>query len=119
VFPEEVEEVLKTHAAVHDAVAVGIPDDRFGQVVVGVVSPRGGANVDESSVIAHVKSLLAHYKAPKKVVVVPDLEAGPKRKGRLPSLGALRRQTIRVKWSTAGEFLFLSAVPRGVVKVGL
>ena len=32
VFPEEVEEALKTHAAVRDAVVVGIPDDRFGEI---------------------------------------------------------------------------------------
>ena len=43
VFPEEVEEVLKLHPAVADAVAVAIPDDRFGQVVaaVGRAAARG------------------------------------------------------------------------------
>ena len=40
VFPEEVEEVLKLHPAVADAVAVGIPDERFGQVVAAVVELR-------------------------------------------------------------------------------
>jgi fatty-acyl-CoA synthase len=39
VFPEEVEEALKTHPAVRDAVAVGIPDKRFGEVVAAVVEP--------------------------------------------------------------------------------
>jgi 3-oxocholest-4-en-26-oate---CoA ligase len=74
VFPEEVEEALKTHPTVHDAVAVGVPDDRFGQAVTAVVEPRGSATVDEAEVIAHVKAKLAHYKAPKRVFVVDDLE---------------------------------------------
>ena len=42
VFPEEVEETLKTHPAVRDAVAVGIPDKRFGEVVAAVVELRPG-----------------------------------------------------------------------------
>ena len=43
VFPEEVEEVLKTYPGVGDAVVVGVPDDRFGEQVVAVVErPRGG-----------------------------------------------------------------------------
>ena len=42
VFPEEVEEVLKTHPGVRDAVAVAVPDDKFGEVVAAVVEPAGG-----------------------------------------------------------------------------
>ena len=37
VFPEEVEEVLKTHAAVRDAVVVGVPDEKFGEAITAVV----------------------------------------------------------------------------------
>ena len=37
VFPEEVEEILKEHPSVHDAVAVGIPDDKFGEAITAVV----------------------------------------------------------------------------------
>ena len=74
VFPEEVEEALKTHPSVHDAVAVGVPDDRFGQAVTAVVEPQRGTSLDEDEVIAHVKSKLAHYKAPKRIFVVDDLE---------------------------------------------
>src|SRR5699024_3568930 len=37
VFPEEVEEALKAHDAVRDAIVVGVPDDRFGEAVTAVV----------------------------------------------------------------------------------
>ncbi len=72
VFPEEVEEALKTFPGVDDAVAVGIPDDRFGQAVTAVVATSG--EVDEAAMIGHVKGQLAHYKAPKRVFVVDSLD---------------------------------------------
>jgi fatty-acyl-CoA synthase len=77
VFPEEVEEVLKLHPAVHDAVCVGLPDDRFGEIICAVVEPRPGETVDDESVIEHVRSRLARYKAPRKVVVVDTIGRSP------------------------------------------
>ena len=73
VFPEEVEEALKTHPSILDAVAVGVPDDKFGEAVTAVVEAVPGAEVDEADVIAHVKGRLAAYKAPKRVVVVDGI----------------------------------------------
>jgi fatty-acyl-CoA synthase len=76
VFPEEVEEVLKTYPTVRDAVAVGVPDDKFGEVVAAVVEIDGpGADADD--IIAHVRSKLAAYKAPKRVLVVPTIGRAP------------------------------------------
>ena len=72
VFPEEVEEALKTFPGVADAIAVGIPDDRFGQAVTAVVAANG--ELDEAAMINHVKGLLAAYKAPKRVFVVASLD---------------------------------------------
>jgi 3-oxocholest-4-en-26-oate---CoA ligase len=70
VFPEEVEEVLKTHPGVRDAVVVGVPDERFGEAITAMVEPHPDTTVDESDVIAHVKSKLSHFKAPKRVFVL-------------------------------------------------
>jgi fatty-acyl-CoA synthase len=77
VFPEEVEEVLKTHPAIRDAVAVGVPDDKFGEAITAVVEPDPAADIVESDVIAHVKSHLAAYKAPKRVLVVDTIGRAP------------------------------------------
>jgi 3-oxocholest-4-en-26-oate---CoA ligase len=73
VFPEEVEEALKTHPSVADAAVVGVPDDRFGQAIVAVVALSAGCELDESALIGHTKSMLAGYKAPKRVVSVETL----------------------------------------------
>jgi fatty-acyl-CoA synthase len=77
VFPEEVEEVLKTHEHVHDAVAVGVPDEKFGQAVTAVVELVNGMDLDEAELIGHVKSKLAAYKAPKRVLVVDTIGRAP------------------------------------------
>ena len=77
VYPEEVEEVLKEHASVRDAVAVGIPDEKWGEAIVAMVEPPPDVTVDESAVIAHVKSRLAAYKAPKRVLTVETIGRAP------------------------------------------
>lgn len=73
VFPEEVEEVLKTHPLVRDAVVVGVSDERFGQAVTAVVEAQAGTRFDEDAVIAHVRARIAGYKAPRRIIVVGDL----------------------------------------------
>ncbi|HEX7168917.1 MAG TPA: acyl-CoA synthetase, partial [Acidimicrobiales bacterium] len=77
VFPEEVEEVLKTHASIRDAVAVGVPDEKWGEAIVAVVEATPGATVDEADVVSHVKAHLASFKAPKRVVVVDTIGRAP------------------------------------------
>jgi fatty-acyl-CoA synthase len=94
VFPEEVEEVLKLHPAVEDAVAVGVPDDRFGEAVTAVVQPVAGATVDEQAVIEHVKAHLAGFKAPKRVVVVDTIGRAPNGKVDYKRVRGLARERL-------------------------
>jgi 3-oxocholest-4-en-26-oate---CoA ligase len=69
VFPEEVEEALKTHPSVEDALVVGLPDEKWGQAVTGVVRLAEGHSLDEDALRAHVRKSLAGYKTPKRIVV--------------------------------------------------
>ncbi len=80
VFPEEVEEVLKTHDTVADAVVVGVPDETFGEAIVAVVEPAAGYVLDDGELIAHVKAHLAGYKAPKQVVEIDTIGRAPNAK---------------------------------------
>jgi acyl-CoA synthetase (AMP-forming)/AMP-acid ligase II len=77
VYPEEVEEVLKEHPAVRDAVAVGLPDEKWGEAICAIVESHDGADVDEADLIAHVKGRLAAYKAPKHVVTIATIGRAP------------------------------------------
>jgi 3-oxocholest-4-en-26-oate---CoA ligase len=78
VFPEEVEEVLKQHPSVRDAVCVGLPDERFGEVICAVIEVDDPSSPpEESEIVEHVRSRLARYKAPRKVVVVGSIGRSP------------------------------------------
>jgi 3-oxocholest-4-en-26-oate---CoA ligase len=77
VFPEEVEEALKRHPGVADAVVVGVPDDRFGERVVAVVEPAIGAAVDQDQLVDWVRGRLAAYKAPRLVLFVETIGRSP------------------------------------------
>ncbi|HUK62888.1 MAG TPA: long-chain fatty acid--CoA ligase, partial [Dongiaceae bacterium] len=56
---------------------VGVPDDRWGNAVIGVVQLRGGAVADEEKLRSHVKERLAGYKVPKRVFSVPAMFRAP------------------------------------------
>lgn len=77
VYPEEVEVAGRSHDDVIDCVAVGIPDERYGEVVALVVARRAGAVLDDAGVIAHVKRSIADYKAPRRVVFVDEVYRSP------------------------------------------
>ena len=77
VFPEEVEEAVKRAEGILDCLVVGVEDEKFGQAVTAVASLADGATTDEASVIASVKSELAGFKAPKRVVFVGTVPRGP------------------------------------------
>jgi acyl-CoA synthetase (AMP-forming)/AMP-acid ligase II len=94
VFPEEVEEVLKLHPSIRDAVAVGVPDEKFGEAITAVVEAVPGETIDEGDVIAHVKQKLAAYKAPKRVVVVDTIGRAPNGKVDYKTLRAQAREAL-------------------------
>ncbi len=77
VYPEEVEEAVKRVEGVLDCLVVGVDDDKFGQAVTAVVSTVEGAEVDEAAVIADVKTQLAGFKAPRRVVFVAEIPRAP------------------------------------------
>ena len=80
VYPEEVEEVVKTVDGVLDAVVVGIPDERFGEEIVAVVQLTPGTpdgSVSPDAVVEHVKGRLAGYKAPRRVRFVETIGRSP------------------------------------------
>ncbi len=80
VYPEEVEEVVKTADGVTDAVVVGIPNERFGEEIVAVVELHADLShgaVAPEAIIDHVKSKLAGYKAPRQVRFVDTIGRSP------------------------------------------
>ena len=94
VYPEEVEEMLKTHPAVYDAVVVGVPDEKWGQAVVGVVELNPGTRVSEEEIRAHVRQRLAGFKTPKRVLVVESIGRAANGKADYAGMARLAEQRL-------------------------
>jgi fatty-acyl-CoA synthase len=77
VFAEEVEEVVKRHPDIDDCLVFGVPDERFGQRVVGVVSITPGAAAPVAAVLADTRTRLASYKVPRALMVVDTVPRAP------------------------------------------
>ncbi|WP_063733109.1 acyl-CoA synthetase [Streptomyces sp. RTd22] len=78
VYPEEVEQALKAHPDVYDALVAGVPDERWGNRVAAVVQPREGADaLTAEAVRDHCRTRLAGYKIPRTVVFTDRIQRSP------------------------------------------
>ena len=77
IYPEEVEEALKKDPLIFDCLVVGMPDERFGQKIVAIVSTVGNKIIDESEILANVRERLAGYKLPKIILFSEIVERAP------------------------------------------
>ena len=77
IYPEEVEEALKLNQNVYDSLVVGLPDDRFGNKVVAVVSLTENGQIDEANLVSATRDHLSGYKLPKNVIFVPEVMRAP------------------------------------------
>ena len=74
VFSQEVEAVIAAHPAVAEVAVVGLPDPKWGEKVVAVVSLKAGMPADEPGIIAHARAQLASYQVPKAVLFMSVAE---------------------------------------------
>jgi 3-oxocholest-4-en-26-oate---CoA ligase len=77
VFPEEVENALKSHPDVFDAVVVGVPDARWGERVTAVVQPRAGRSPSLESIQDHCRRHIAGYKVPRQLTLIDAMVRSP------------------------------------------
>ena len=89
VYPAEVEAVLGEHRDVVEAAVIGVPDESFGQRLLGYVVLRPGAKTNAQHLRTHVRDQLANYKVPRDIVVLDELPrnaSGKVMKKELPRL---------------------------------
>lgn len=73
VYPVEVETALREHPSVREVAVIGIPDERWGEVGRAYVIPMPGHDPAPDDLMRHCQPLIARYKIPKEVLIVPDL----------------------------------------------
>ncbi|MER5903435.1 acyl-CoA synthetase [Streptomyces mirabilis] len=78
VYPEEVEQALKSHPDVYDALVAGVPDEKWGNHVAAVVQLREGAGRPSlEDIQTHCRSHLAGYKIPRQLVITDTIQRSP------------------------------------------
>ncbi|MGW0413724.1 acyl-CoA synthetase [Streptomyces collinus] len=78
VYPEEVEQALKAHPDVYDALVAGVPDATWGSHVAAVVQLRAGARrLSLGDLQDHCRAHLAGYKIPRRLVLTEDIRRSP------------------------------------------
>ncbi|MEY3951972.1 MAG: hypothetical protein RL320_774 [Pseudomonadota bacterium] len=73
VYPKEVEILLDDQPEVEESAVVGVPHPDFGEAVAAEVVLKPGAQIDGPALVARLKTLLAGFKVPKRIEVVPAL----------------------------------------------
>jgi long-chain acyl-CoA synthetase len=97
IYPQEIENVLALHPAVHDVGVIGVPDPEMGESVTAFVQPTRGVAASpelEREIIAFVKSKIASFKAPRNVHFVDTMPRTP--------TGKLVKRDLRT-WFVDGE----------------
>lgn len=67
IFPVEVEEVISAHPGVYDVAAIGVKDERLGEIVAVVVDPQPGTSLTEQDIFEYCEKNLPRYKRPRVV----------------------------------------------------
>lgn len=98
IYPAEIEGVIAAHPAVHDVAVIGIPDEEFGESVKALVQVAEGViESDElaSELVAHCRSLLAGYKAPRSIEFIDTIPR--------TGTGKIQKQPLRAPYWVGHE----------------
>ena len=101
VATQEIEVFLKTHPAVREAVVVGVPDRRLGEIGYAYVELHRGAQVDAQALQAHCKASIASYKVPRYVEFVEEW----------PRTGSQKIRKLELKARAAESLIDADAAP--------
>lgn len=63
----EVEGAVFSHPDVAEVAVIGIPDEKWGELVLALVVKKVGSALTEDELIAHTRKRLAAYKCPKRI----------------------------------------------------
>jgi len=73
IYSTEVEAALFAHPDVVDAAVIGVPDEKYGEVVKACIVKKEGSNVTEDDLISFCKDRIASYKKPQSVDFIDEV----------------------------------------------
>jgi len=98
IFPVDLESVLIGQPKVKDVAIIGIPDERYGEVVAAVVQPKAGVDLTEEEMRAYFEPQLPKYAWPR-IILFGDVPRNPTGKIEKPKL---RERYADVRWNPKG-----------------
>jgi fatty-acyl-CoA synthase len=99
-FPAEIENILLEHPGVAEAAIVGVPDDRWGEIVVAFLRRAPSAALSKAALVAHCRAHLAPFKTPAHWVEVHDWPLTGS--GKIQKF-VLRERFMSGEWAPLGE----------------
>lgn len=91
VYPKEVEVEIDGLDGVEESAVIGLPHADFGEAVTAVIVPKPGAEIEPDRLVAILKSRLAGYKVPKRIVVQDSLPRN--------AMGKVQKNSLREQFS--------------------
>ena len=91
IYPKEIEEHLDAFPGVEESAVIGIPDPDFGEAVVAVVVAHPGHSLEEARMIATLKSQIASFKVPKRIVFATELPRN--------AMGKVQKSALRERFA--------------------
>lgn len=95
IYPKELEEMLLAHPSVAEVAVVGLPDDKYGEVVGAFLRPVAGQSIDEAALFAYARERLAAHKTPKHWITVDEFP--------LTGSGKIQKYVLRQQWEGATQ----------------
>jgi acyl-CoA synthetase (AMP-forming)/AMP-acid ligase II len=93
IFPVEIEDFLMENVKIQDAAAIGIPDERLGEIAAAIIKVKPGKEMTEQEVLQHCEAL-PRYKRPRKVFF-DDVPRNP--------TGKIEKPKLRKKYGGTSE----------------
>jgi acyl-CoA synthetase (AMP-forming)/AMP-acid ligase II len=98
IYPVDLESVLIGQPKVKDVAIIGVPDDRYGEVVAAVVQPKEGVDLTEAEMRAYYEPQIPKYAWPR-IILFGDVPRNPTGKIEKPKL---REKYANLKWNPKG-----------------
>jgi fatty-acyl-CoA synthase len=90
IYPRELEELLFAHPTVAEVAVVGLPDDRWGEVISAFVRPAPGEVIDRGELFVYLREHLAPHKTPRHWFQVDEFP--------LTGSGKIQKFVLRDQW---------------------
>jgi acyl-CoA synthetase (AMP-forming)/AMP-acid ligase II len=90
IYSTEVESILAQHPAVAETIVIGIPDEKWGELVLGIVVKTSGKDVSEAELLEYCKDNLTTYKRPKRIEFYDSIPR--------TAYGKMDKKTVRKKY---------------------